>query len=128
MNEGGRPLHGLHEVRVHGVPQKGGHDPGGRGDEKARLARHAVHAAAQAHDHLTEGAVVDVEHALPQHLTHVDAEGVAVVEVIVEGGGQEIVRGGDGVEIAREVKVDLLHGHDLGEPSARAAPLYAKGR
>ena len=168
MNEGRRPLHGLHEVRVHGVPQEGGHgarhlellrehggpvgpegddhaaqsrfqigevlgqaqgghDLGGRGDEKARLARHAVHAAAQSHDHLTEGAVVDVEHTLPQHLAHIDAEGVAVVEVIVEGRGQEIVGGGDGVEVAREVEVDLIHGHDLGEPSARAAPLHAKG-
>jgi hypothetical protein len=102
------------------------HDLGSGGDEEAALARHAVHAAAESHDHVAERAVVDVQDAPPQHLADVDAERIAVVEVVVQRRGEEVVRGGDRVEVAGEVEVDVLHGHDLGPASAGAAALHAE--
>ena len=39
----------------------------------------------------------------------------------LDGGGQEVVGGGDGVDVARQVQVELLHGDHLGIPSPRSA-------
>ena len=43
----------------------------------------------------------------------IDVEFVSLVDVVVDHGGQEVVRQFDGVEIAGEVQVDVLHRHDL---------------
>ena len=56
----------------------------------------------------------------------VDAERVAPVDVVVDQRRQQVVGGGDGVEIAGEVQVDLLHRHDLGVAAAGRAALHAE--
>src|SRR5262249_53026809 len=104
-----------------------GHDLGGGRDVEATLARHAVHAAAQAHHHLTQGSVVHVEDAPPEHLAHVHAEGVAVVEVVVRGGGEELVGGGDRAESGGVAGGGALRGHPVCPPPARATALHAEG-
>ena len=58
----------------------------------------------------------------------IDAQGVAVVDVVVEHGGQEVVGQLDGVEIAGEVEVDVLHGDDLGIAAAGRPALHAEAR
>ena len=70
------------------------------------------------HD-VAQGPVVHVDHALPGHPPDVEAEGVALEDVVVEHGGQQTVCGGHGVKVAGEVEVDLLHRHDLGVAAAR---------
>jgi hypothetical protein len=59
---------------------------------------------------------------------HVDAERVAVVEVVVERGGEHVVGSGDGVEVAGEMQVDLVHRHDLRAAAAGAAALEPERR
>jgi len=49
-----------------------------------------------------------------------------VVEVIVDGGGEEIVGGGDGVEVAGEMEVDVFHGDDLRAAAPRAAAFHTE--
>jgi hypothetical protein len=58
----------------------------------------------------------------------VDAELVAVVEVVVEHRGQQVVGRGDGVEVAGEVEVDLLAGTTIELAAAGGAALQAEGR
>ena len=41
---------------------------------------------------------------------------------------EQVVRRGDGVEVAGEVQVDLVHRHDLGVAAARRAALHAEHR
>jgi len=74
----------------------------------------AVGPAAQSGEDVTQGPVVHVHHPLPDDPGRVDAQRVAVDQVVVQGGGQQVVGGPDGVEVAREVQIDLLHGHHLG--------------
>ena len=64
------------------------HDLGGHGDVEAVLARGAVGLAAEAVDHKAQLAIVHVDHALPGYLAGVDAELVALLDVVVEHGGQ----------------------------------------
>ena len=78
--------------------------------------------AAKADDDFAKRAVVHVEHAPPGDAPLIEAERVAPVHVIVDHRGEQVVRRCDGVEVAGEVQVDLLHGRDLGAaPAGRAA-------
>jgi hypothetical protein len=46
--------------------------------------------------------------------------------MVVNHGRKQIVRGGDGVEIAGEVQIDILHRHDLRITAARRAAFQPK--
>ena len=116
----------LLEVGDGGGQAEDGHDLGGHGDVEAVLARHAVGLAAQAVHDVAQLAVVHVHHALPRDLAHVDAQLVAVVDVRVQERRQQVVGGPDGVEVAREMQVDIFHGDDLGVPAAGRAALDAE--
>ena len=81
-------------------------------------------------DHgVAELAVVDVEGARPgDRLSGSIPSGLPWIDRRVERGRQQVVRRGDGVEVAVEVEVDLLHRHDLRVAAARAAALDAEDR
>src|SRR5229473_6690062 len=82
--------------------------------------------AAQRVDDLAQRPVIHVDGALPGHAARVEAELVAPVDVIVNQGGEQVVGGGDGMEVAREMEVDVLHRHDLGITTAGSAALHAE--
>ena len=115
------------------VPEIGGqaehrHDLGGDRDVEAVLARKAVRDPAQAADDRAQRAIVHVDHATPGDAAGVEIELVAPVDVIVEHRGEQVVRGADGMEIAGEMKVDVLHRHHLGIAAAGGAALHAEAR
>ena len=95
-------------------------------DVKTVFARHAVGSATQAHHHLAQSAVVHVHHPLPHDATGVHLEGVAMVNMVVEHGRQQVVRQGNRTKVAREMKVDVFHGNDLRHAPACGAALHAK--
>ena len=73
-------------------------------------------------------AIVHVHDAAPGHAAAVDAERIAPVDVVVDQRREQVVRRGDGVEVAGEMEVDVLHRHDLGIAAAGRAALHAEGR
>ena len=103
-----------------------GHHFGGHGDVEAALAGHAVGHAAQPHHDAPQGPVVHVHHPLPHDAPRVDAQLVAVVDVVVQHGGQQVVGQLDGVEVAGEMEVDVLHGHHLRIAAAGRPALHAE--
>ena len=62
---------------------------------------------------LAQGAVVHVDDAAPGDAADVDLLLVAPVDVVVDHRRQQRMRAGDGVEVAGEVEVHVLHRHDL---------------
>ena len=104
------------------------HDLAAGDDHPALLARRAAVEAAQPDHRRAERPIVHVDGARPGHPAGVDAEGVAVVDVVVEHRGQEIVRRRDGVEVAGEMQVDLVHRDDLRVAAAGRAALDAEHR
>ena len=88
----------------------------------------AVDAAAQAGGDEAQLPVVHIHTALPCNAPGIDAEGVALIDVVVQHGGQQIVGRADGVEVAGKVEVDVLHGHHLGIAAAGGAALDAEHR
>ena len=77
---------------------------------------------------MPQGAVVDVDDARPADGVRVDAQRVAVVEVVVEEGRGQVVGRGHGVHVAGQVEVDVLHGQDLAVAAAGRAALDAEDR
>ena len=116
---------GLHVHQIGGQAQHS-HDLRGHHDVEAVLAGHAGGLAAQAAGDMAQLAVVHVHHPLPGDLTGVDVQGVALLDVVVDQGGQQVVGDADGVEVAGEVEVDVLHGDDLGIAAAGRAALHAE--
>ena len=87
---------------------------GSDGDIETVLTRHARSLSAHAAHDMAQLAIVHVNHALPRDATHVEPERVALVNVVVDRGGKQIVRCTNGVEVAREVQIDVLHGNGPG--------------
>ena len=77
------------------------HDLRGDRDDELGLAGVAVLATAEPDDDLPQRAIADVEHARPEDPELVDAQGVAVVDVVVDEGGREVVGRADRVDVAR---------------------------
>ncbi len=100
----------------------------GDGDDELGLARDAVLATAEADDDVAQRAVADVDDARPEDPVRVDAERVAVVEVVVEEGGGQVVRRADGVDVAGQVEVEVLHRDDLAVAAAGRAALDPEDR
>ena len=103
-----------------------GHDLARHGDVEARLAREAVGHAAKRADDLAERPVVHVDGAAPSDAAGVDVELVAPIDVIVDHRREQIVGGADGVEIAGEMEIDVLHRHHLRVAAAGGAALHAE--
>ena len=100
----------------------------GHHDVEAVLAREPVGRAAQPDHDLAQRAVVHVHHALPGDAAQVDAQLVAVMDVVVQHRRQQIVGQRDGAEVAGEVQVDVLHRHHLRIAAAGRPALDAEHR
>ena len=70
--------------------------------------------------------VVHVHDAAPGDAARVEPQRIAPVDVVVEHRRQQIVRAGDGVEVAGEVQIDVLHRHHLGIAAAGRPALDAE--
>ena len=104
------------------------HNLAGDGDVEAVLSRGAVCLAAETVNDEAKLAVVHIDAAFPGDFPNVNAEGVALLNVVVEHRRKKVVGGADGVKVAGEVEVDVLHRHYLGVAAAGGAALYAEDR
>src|SRR5919112_679720 len=122
--------HNPPEAAAH-VVKRGGqredrHHLRGRRDVEAGLARDAVGVGSQPHDYISQGSIVYVHHPSPGNALQLEVEGVALVEVVVDHGGELVVGLGDRVDVAGEVQIERLHRHDLAVAAPRGAALDAE--
>ena len=73
-------------------------------------------------------AVVHVHAALPSDAAGINVQRVALLDRVVDHGGQQVVGRADGVDVAGEVEIDVLHGYDLRIAAAGRAALNAEHR
>ena len=104
------------------------HDLAGRGDVEAVLPGGAVDRPAQTLHDLAQLAVVHVQTVPETNFPRVDAQGIALLHVIIHHGAQQVIGCGDGVQVAGKVQVDILHGHDLRIAAAGSAAFQAEHR
>ena len=65
---------------------------------------------------------------MPCYVFGVYAEGVALLNVVIQHSRKQIIGSADGVKVAREVEVDVLHRNNLGIAAAGSAALYTENR
>src|SRR6185503_20360414 len=93
-----------------------------------RLSGNAVLPPAQADDHPPDSAIADVDDPRPEHGERVDPERVAVVQVVVEERGPEVVGRADRVDVAGQVEVEIGHRNDLAVAPAGGPALDPEDR
>ena len=98
---------------------------GGR-DVESRFGRNAVGRTSQPRYDVTKAAIVHVEHPLPLDLFQPLATVPVLVDVVVEQGGNHVVGRCHGVEVAREMQVDVFHRQHLRIAAAGCAALHAE--
>ena len=76
---------------------------------------------------MAQSPIIDVQNPGPGDGALVDVELIAVVQVVVDHRRQEVVGGGDGVEVAGQVQVHPLGRQDAGTPGAAGSALDAEG-
>ncbi len=82
--------------------------------------------AAQAVHDMAQLAVIHIHHALPRDATHIYPQLIAVLDMRIQHGGEQVVRSPDSVEVTREVQVDVLHGDHLRVSATCSSPLDAE--
>ena len=103
-----------------------GHDLGGDGDIETAFTWITVANPAQPGGNMAQVAIVHVDDPLPGDAAHIDIEGIAPVDMIVQHRGQQIVGRADGMKVTGKMKVDFLHRHDLRIAPAGGAALHAE--
>ena len=73
-------------------------------------------------------AIVEVDRPRPVDRVLVDAEGVAVEDVVVEERREQVVGGADGMDVAGQAEIDVRRRDELREPAACAAALHPEER
>ena len=101
------------------------HDFGSNGNLECVLSGYTVYLAAQAGNHISQLSVVQVYTALPCNSSGVNVQLIALLNVVIHHGCQEVICCCDGVQIAGKVQVDILHGNHLCIAAAGSAALYA---
>ena len=103
-----------------------GHDFGSDRDVEASFTRITVGDSAEGADDFPQRAVVHVQHATPCDTTRVYSQRIAPIDVIVDQGGEKVVRRRDGVEVAGEMQIDVLHRHHLRIAAAGCTAFHAE--
>ena len=104
------------------------HDLGSYSDVVAVLTGCAVDSSAQAVHYEAELAVIHIHASSPCDLAGIDIKLISLIDVVVDHSCQQVVRRADGVEVACEVQVNVLHGNDLRIAAACGAALDAEDR
>ena len=117
----------LEVVEVRGEAEDG-HDFRSRSDVEARLGRYAIDGTAQAGDDVAQATVVYVQDTFPLDFLQTETSMAILIQMVVEQCRNHVVSRGNGVEIAREVEVDVLHWEDLCVSASCCATLHAETR
>ena len=97
-------------------------------DVESALRRHTIHPFAESGHHIAQRAVVHVEHTLPKHLLESEPCVAVLIDIVVEQRRDHIVSRCDGMEVASEVQIDVLHRQHLAISATCCATLHAEAR
>ncbi len=104
------------------------HDLGGCRDDEVILPHRPVGLAAKTDGDISKSPVVHVHAPLPDDAGRIDAQGITEMKVIVDCRREQVVGGGDRVEVTGEVEVQLVHRDDLRIAAAGSSALDAEAR
>ena len=124
-NDAAKACFQIHQIRGQA---ENSHHFAGHGDVKAVLPGHALHPAAQAVHDVAQLTVVHIHTAFPGNLFHINPQRIALLNMVVQHGCQQVIRRADGMKISSKVQIDVFHRHHLSITAAGSTALDAKYR
>ena len=118
---------GFQVFQVLGQAQDG-HDFRSHGNGESVLTGEAADFAAQAHYHVAQGTIVHVHNPAPGDLAGIQTQGVAVMDMVIDHGRQQVVGCGNGMHITGKMQVDVIHRYNLGITAAGCTALNTEDR
>ena len=103
------------------------HDFRSRSDVESSLCLDAVLVTDTGND-ATQATVVDVHHTAPEYLLELESLSLVLETVVVQEGSNHVVSLSDGMEVASEMEVDLIHRQYLSITAAGSTTLHAEAR
>ena len=110
-----------------GQHENGHHFAGGR-DVETIFANVAVRRAAHSNHDVPQRTIVHVDDPWPRNSSRVEFGLVAVLDVVVDEGRQQVVSGGYGMQVPGQVQIDVFHGQHLRMATARCTTFDAEHR
>jgi len=107
---------------------KDGHDFGSNSNHEPVFAHKTAGFTAQADNNMTESTVVHIHDAAPGNLTGIDPQFIALMDMVVNHCGQQVVGSRNGVHIPREMQIDVIHRNNLRIAAASSTALDSKHR
>ena len=104
------------------------HDLGCNRDIVAILSRHSVCLSAKSVYDKTQLTVIHIHTSSPSDLSRIDVQLIALVDMVVDHCCKQVVCCADRMEVTGEVKVDILHRHNLCVSAACSSALYTEDR
>ena len=104
------------------------HDFRSYGNHEMVFPWESIDLAAETYDDITQCPVIHIHDAFPYDAAHVDAKGISLMYMIVDGSSQQVVGCRNSMHIARKVKIDIFHGENLGIAAASSSPFDTKYR
>jgi hypothetical protein len=90
------------------------------------LSGDTVHFSSEANGNISEHPVIHILTALPDNLFCIDAKGVPLMNVVIQHSRQQVIGGGDGMEISGKMKIQFIHRNHLGITAPGSSSLNAK--
>ena len=103
------------------------HDFRSRSDVESSLCLDAVLVTDTGND-ATQATVVDVHHTAPENLLELESLSLVLETVVVQEGSNHVVSFCDGMEVASEMEVDLIHWQYLGITATGSTTLHSEAR
>ena len=75
---------------------------------------------------MAQSTIIHIEYALPRDATHIDIECVAVVDMIIEQCGKQVVCDTNRMQVAIEVQVDVFHWNHLRVTTTSCPTFHSK--
>ena len=114
------------EVGDVGCKTEDGHDLRGDGDHEVVFTGNSVGWSSHTDDQIPQGTVVHVEAAFEDDAARVDVKGISLLDMVVDHGAEQVVGGGDCVNVTGEVEVNVLHRNNLCISSSGSSAFDAK--
>ena len=97
-------------------------------DDKVIFTYNPIHLVAKANNNISENTIIHIETSFPDNLSRINSKLIALLDMVVQKSCQEIVGGGNCMEITGKVQIQILHRHNLRVSAAGCTSLDSKAR
>ena len=90
------------------------------------FSHHSIHLVSKSYYDVAKNSVVHVHAAFPDNISRINSQCIALLNVIIQHGSQQIIRRSDRVEISGEMQIQIFHWENLCIPASCCSAFDSK--